>query len=241
MSTETTGAAVWQEPARSSSASPAVVALTGLERLRTFLSGRAPLPPIARLVGRRLVDVGKGTCGAVDTARVHLLHHRRAVDDLPRAASRWWGAAREVAALREGVHTASVRTTSQLRSLYLPNGALHGFTLDYPELAGGSAPAQRGHVGPGGGAHRGLTPCTSERRRPPRSAPAIWPSCADGGVVPFPRGPHRVRLSWPGRPMCRRFFEENVLRLRYGTAGGGMPWAPPATAGMMHPPGRRRR
>jgi CRP/FNR family transcriptional regulator, cyclic AMP receptor protein len=41
----------------------------------------------------------------------------------------------EVAALREGTHTASVRATSQLRCLYLSNGKLHGFLLDYPELA----------------------------------------------------------------------------------------------------------
>jgi CRP-like cAMP-binding protein len=41
----------------------------------------------------------------------------------------------EVAALGEGTHTASVRATSQLRCLYLPNGALQGFLLDYPQLA----------------------------------------------------------------------------------------------------------
>jgi len=41
----------------------------------------------------------------------------------------------EVAALREGTHTASVQATSQMRCLYLPNGALHGFLLDHPELA----------------------------------------------------------------------------------------------------------
>ncbi len=41
----------------------------------------------------------------------------------------------EVAALGEGEHTASVRATGQLRCLYLPNGALHGFLLDHPELA----------------------------------------------------------------------------------------------------------
>jgi CRP-like cAMP-binding protein len=41
----------------------------------------------------------------------------------------------EVAALAEGPHTASVRATSQLRCLYLPNGSLRRFLLKYPQLA----------------------------------------------------------------------------------------------------------
>jgi len=41
----------------------------------------------------------------------------------------------EVAALGEGAHTADVRATSQLRVVYLPNGALRAFLLDYPQLA----------------------------------------------------------------------------------------------------------
>ena len=41
----------------------------------------------------------------------------------------------EVAALGEGVHTATVRATTQLRCLYLPNGTLRPFLLDHPQLA----------------------------------------------------------------------------------------------------------
>jgi CRP-like cAMP-binding protein len=41
----------------------------------------------------------------------------------------------EVAALGEGVHTATVRATSQLRCLYLPNGTLRSFLLEHPQLA----------------------------------------------------------------------------------------------------------
>jgi uncharacterized protein (TIGR00369 family) len=52
---------IWQEPARGTFANPAVAALPGLAQLRTFLDGRSPLAPVARLVGRRLVDVGPGT------------------------------------------------------------------------------------------------------------------------------------------------------------------------------------
>ncbi len=71
---------VWREPARGTFANPAVVALPGIEQLRTFLSGRSPRAPIALLVGRRLVDVGEGsvtyTMPATDwilgpTGRVH--------------------------------------------------------------------------------------------------------------------------------------------------------------------------
>ena len=40
-----------------------------------------------------------------------------------------------MAALGEGSHTASVRATSQLRCLYLPNGSLRRFLLAYPQLA----------------------------------------------------------------------------------------------------------
>ncbi|HEX6492259.1 MAG TPA: PaaI family thioesterase, partial [Candidatus Dormibacteraeota bacterium] len=57
----TTRVSAWQEPARGSFANPAVVALPGIEQLGHFLSGRSPRPPIARLVGRRLVDIGHGT------------------------------------------------------------------------------------------------------------------------------------------------------------------------------------
>jgi len=53
-------APVWQEPPRGAAADPAVIALPGVERLRTFLDGRSPLPPVARLTGRRLVEAEEG-------------------------------------------------------------------------------------------------------------------------------------------------------------------------------------
>jgi len=52
---------VWREPSRGSFANPAIVALPGLEQVRTFLDGRSPPAPVARLVGRRLVEVGEGS------------------------------------------------------------------------------------------------------------------------------------------------------------------------------------
>jgi CRP-like cAMP-binding protein len=41
----------------------------------------------------------------------------------------------EVAALDQGPRTASVRATSALRCLALPNGALPGFLVDHPRVA----------------------------------------------------------------------------------------------------------
>ncbi len=59
--TSETVAGIWQEPCRGSFANPSVAALPGLAQLRTFLEGRSPRAPVARLVGRRLVDAGPGT------------------------------------------------------------------------------------------------------------------------------------------------------------------------------------
>jgi uncharacterized protein (TIGR00369 family) len=51
---------IWQEPVRGAAADPAVLALPGVEQLRTFLDGRSPSPPIARLTGRRLAEADEG-------------------------------------------------------------------------------------------------------------------------------------------------------------------------------------
>jgi uncharacterized protein (TIGR00369 family) len=51
----------WQEPVRGGHPDARHLALTGAEQLRAMLSGDAPLPPMARLTGARLVDVAPGT------------------------------------------------------------------------------------------------------------------------------------------------------------------------------------
>jgi uncharacterized protein (TIGR00369 family) len=51
---------IWQEPVRGAAADPAILALPGLEQLRSFLDGRAPAPPVARLTGRALAEADEG-------------------------------------------------------------------------------------------------------------------------------------------------------------------------------------
>jgi uncharacterized protein (TIGR00369 family) len=50
-----------REPVRGGVAYPALAALPGVEQLRTFLGGRAPAPPVARLTGRRIIDASFGS------------------------------------------------------------------------------------------------------------------------------------------------------------------------------------
>ena len=57
---ETTRTEVWREPPRGGSPDPQLLALTGLERMRAFQSGRAPAPPVNRLTGAQLTEVGPG-------------------------------------------------------------------------------------------------------------------------------------------------------------------------------------
>jgi uncharacterized protein (TIGR00369 family) len=51
---------IWQEPVRGRGADPSVMALPGLEQLRTFCDGRSADPPVARLTGRRLLEADEG-------------------------------------------------------------------------------------------------------------------------------------------------------------------------------------
>ncbi len=51
---------IWQEPPRGTAVDPALFALSGVEQLRTFIDGRSPAPPVARLTGRRLVEAEEG-------------------------------------------------------------------------------------------------------------------------------------------------------------------------------------
>src|SRR5215218_9646943 len=50
-----------REPVRGGVAYPALAALGGIEQIRAFLAGRAPAPPVARLMGRRIVDASVGS------------------------------------------------------------------------------------------------------------------------------------------------------------------------------------
>jgi uncharacterized protein (TIGR00369 family) len=51
----------WQEPVRGGHPDAQHLALTGEEQLRAMLSGDAPVPPMGRLTGTRLIDVAPGT------------------------------------------------------------------------------------------------------------------------------------------------------------------------------------
>jgi uncharacterized protein (TIGR00369 family) len=53
--------APWQEPVRGGYPEPATFALPGAEQLHAMLAGQTPRPPISRLTGMQLVEVGEGT------------------------------------------------------------------------------------------------------------------------------------------------------------------------------------
>lgn len=50
----------WQEPVRGGHPDPRHLALTGAEQLRAMLAGDAPVPPMGRLTGTRLIDAAPG-------------------------------------------------------------------------------------------------------------------------------------------------------------------------------------
>ena len=58
--TDTSGGDIPSEPVRGGTGDPALHDLSGIEGLRTWLDGRSPPPPIARLTGRRLVAAEEG-------------------------------------------------------------------------------------------------------------------------------------------------------------------------------------
>jgi uncharacterized protein (TIGR00369 family) len=51
----------WREPVRGGHPEPRHLALSGAEQLRAMLSGDAPLPPMTRLIGVRLINAAPGT------------------------------------------------------------------------------------------------------------------------------------------------------------------------------------
>ena len=57
----TTPVDVLDEPVRGGTGHPSLAGLTGVKAMRTWLDGRSPAPPLARLTGRRLVAVDVGT------------------------------------------------------------------------------------------------------------------------------------------------------------------------------------
>jgi uncharacterized protein (TIGR00369 family) len=57
-------AEVWREPVRGGYPDPSLIGLTGLERLRAWGRGLAPAPPLSRLTGAAIKEVGSGTASA---------------------------------------------------------------------------------------------------------------------------------------------------------------------------------
>jgi acyl-coenzyme A thioesterase PaaI-like protein len=51
----------WQEPVRGGHPDARHLALTGVEQLRAMMTGDAPVPPMSRLTGMRIVDAAPGT------------------------------------------------------------------------------------------------------------------------------------------------------------------------------------
>jgi uncharacterized protein (TIGR00369 family) len=51
---------VWREPVRGGYPDPALAELSASEQLAAQLSGRTPAPPLSRLTGMRLVEIGEG-------------------------------------------------------------------------------------------------------------------------------------------------------------------------------------
>jgi len=51
----------WEEPVRGGHPDPSLLALAGIEQLRAMLDGRVPRPPIGRLTGMALTEVGAGS------------------------------------------------------------------------------------------------------------------------------------------------------------------------------------
>ncbi len=51
---------VWREPVRGGTGDPSLARMRGVDALRTWLDGRSPRPPVARLTGRRLHALGVG-------------------------------------------------------------------------------------------------------------------------------------------------------------------------------------
>jgi uncharacterized protein (TIGR00369 family) len=67
-------AEIWREPARGGYPDPALLGLPGYDRLRSWFRGAAPAPPLTRLTGARIAEVGSGTATAEMPATGWLLN-----------------------------------------------------------------------------------------------------------------------------------------------------------------------
>lgn len=68
------GEPIWREQPRGGFPDPAVLGMSGLERLTRFARGESPAPPLTRLTGARIGDVGSGTASASMPASEWLLN-----------------------------------------------------------------------------------------------------------------------------------------------------------------------
>jgi uncharacterized protein (TIGR00369 family) len=64
----------WREEPRGGYPDPAVLGMSGLERLSRFARGESPAPPLTRLTGARVGEVGSGTANASMPASAWLLN-----------------------------------------------------------------------------------------------------------------------------------------------------------------------
>jgi uncharacterized protein (TIGR00369 family) len=61
MPDQPTATPIWEEPPRGAPGDlAALIKMSGLEALQTFLDGRSPAPPVARLTGRRIISAEHG-------------------------------------------------------------------------------------------------------------------------------------------------------------------------------------
>ncbi len=63
---------VWEEPVRGGYPDPSTLTLSGLERMRAWVKGQIPEPPVSRLIGMRAVEAGVGTAIAHEVERVQV-------------------------------------------------------------------------------------------------------------------------------------------------------------------------
>ncbi len=70
---------LWREEVRGGYPDPRLLALPGLERLQEWGRGRAPAPPLTRLTGALITEVGSGTAGAEMPASGWLLNSAGAI------------------------------------------------------------------------------------------------------------------------------------------------------------------
>jgi uncharacterized protein (TIGR00369 family) len=70
---------IWEQQPRGGYPDPRLLALSGRERLDSWARGRAPAPPLTRLTGAAVTDVGSGTAGAEMPASGWLLNSAGAI------------------------------------------------------------------------------------------------------------------------------------------------------------------